>query len=382
MVFLLRFCVGLYLLQRHNDFWQRYKMHEDYAFVVIEVICMNNFYAASALAVLHLFSIVQDYFTTFRIPNFAPGMIENYIKVIDFLKKHSLTRLSSKKNDKPVVQSSGFVLDSVLYMSPGGICKLFTLLRSLNVISLSVVILNWILVVLGALIISNSHRSFFETRKIRLFINSFIGFVLVERGVRQSIFIVSHFIAYAFFFYSPLDSFYKRIQIPTLNQWIICFRIQKFHQMAIHTFQKFVLINRFFTRIFFTFAVFTHTIANISLVVGLIVWKNSFVFNVVIISIIIIEFILFNSIIHIFIGLSSSLLKPIPSIYKLINSCTCRDARRKVKMCLFYEMIYSKKNIGRFQLGSIGSITRENFAFFCIFYSSQVMVFLKRVIKK
>src|SRR6218665_528978 len=199
-----------------------------------------------------------------------------------------------------------------------------------------------------------------------------------ERGSRYSLFIFSYFIAYSNFLYYPLTDFNTKISYQSINKSINLFRFKKFHAMYVFYLKKFVTLNDHAVKYFFTIAITSHLLANVSIVSGLILRDyHTFVRNSMIIQCFIVLFILYSTN-HLCIKLSSRLTKPIPNIFILMHRMDALNGFLKIKCGNVYQMCHTKKPF-RFQLGPFGSISNRSFALFCMFYSSQLMHFTANI---
>lgn len=220
-------------------------------------------------------------------------------------------------------------------------------------------------------------RFAFETPIVLL--DVLLVLVYIERGFRYSIFLVCYLIAYSTALYLPLQAFDRKLKEFTASQKIIRYRIQKFHYLFVFFFQKFMLMNEKCIRTFYTTGVCIHLFVNVAFISGLMMHNYDRVFRSQIISIVIIEIVIIFMAAYALISLSANLTKPVPEVFKLINRVRYRKLGEKIKNWTFYEMIYTDQPM-KFQF-IVSAIDRNSLFLFFLFYSSQLMAFIKGWLK-
>ena len=205
--------------------------------------------------------------------------------------------------------------------------------------------------------------------------------MILERGLRYSVFMVLYLSLWKIILSTPWLSFMRKLSAPTHNPMIMKFRLNKFHRLFLYSFKQFNIINRDCIKSMFAISISMHLFTNINLICGLIVYNYTGEYKVLILGILITQYILAYISTFNLLKLSLSLINPLPKIYKLIAEIPYDNDYYKIKRCLNYEVFYNKKPF-RFQLGPIGDISRMNIFFFIFFYSSQFMHFLSMFLNK
>lgn len=227
--------------------------------------------------------------------------------------------------------------------------------------------------------VMHSNMSIISNQK-HVILEFILIFIFIDRGLRYSIFLMLFFFIYFLSLYFPMESFNKKLAIHTTMNWIIRFRIKKFHKMSIFTLKKIINLNETCIKRFYTYSIVIHSFVNCTVLSGLIINDYENLLQRLLISILICEFFISTITFHLCIRLSSCLTKPVANVFKLINRYKHGpkiDSERYDLLTdsLFYEKIHTKRPF-RFQLG-FSKISQRSFMTACLFYSSQLLFFIK-----
>ena len=207
-------------------------------------------------------------------------------------------------------------------------------------------------------------------------LDSIMFFVFIERGSRYTLFLFCYMFDYVKILNYPLLDFYKQSNLPTMDHSTMLKRIKMFHKMFTFYLRIFSLMNQKAIKTIYAHAITTHLFVSVSFISGLIVRHYESSFRYTMLFICVCEFIIGYAAVSLLITVSSSLTKPVSNIFKFMNATSLKKDHSKIKSGLLYEMFYTRKPF-KFQLGPFGAISRKNIFTFCIFYSSQMMFFIR-----